>query len=131
MKISAGRVDGFIAKPDPAITAILIYGPDSGLVRERSLTLANSVVDDLSDPFLAAELTGGMIGETPARLADEMLALSLGGGERLVVVRDATESITTPLKLALEATAEADANVTVVAGGGRGGGDGIFFKPFF
>ena len=56
MKVSAGRVDGFIAQPDPAVRAVLIYGPDSGLIRERSLTLSRSIVEDLNDPFRVAEL---------------------------------------------------------------------------
>ena len=119
MKISAGRVEGFVANPDPAATAILIYGPDTGLARERSLTLARQVVDDPSDPFRMAELTGGMIADSPARLADEMLAMSFGGGKRLVVVRDAGDSVTAPLKSALEAAAETDANATVVLEGGN------------
>jgi DNA polymerase-3 subunit delta len=119
LKISAGRVDGFMAQPDPAVTAILVYGPDSGLVRERFLTLASNVVEDLGDPFLVAELTGAVIAETPARLADEMLAMSFGGGERLVVIRDATEAVAAPLQSALEVTKETGANVTVVIEGGN------------
>lgn len=118
MKIPAGRVDGFIAQPDSALRAVLIYGPDSGLVRERSLTLSRSIVDDLHDPFRVAELTGGQVNDAPARLADELLAMSFGGGQRLVVVRDATDTLTAHLKSALEAanTAEANAIVVIEAG---------------
>ncbi len=119
MKISAGRVDEFIAKPDPAIVAVLVYGPDSGLVHERAMSLAHNVVNDLSDPFRVAELTGAAINESPASLADEMLAMSFGGGERLVIIRDAIESVTAPLKSALDAADEADASVIVVIEGGN------------
>lgn len=119
MKISAGRVEGFVSNPDPSVTAILVYGPDSGLVRERSLKLSRQVVDDPTDPFRMAELTGGMISESPARLTDEMLAMSFGGGQRLVLVRDAGDSVTAPLKSALEAASDADANAVVVLEAGN------------
>ena len=29
----------FAARPDPAVRAVLIYGPDGGLVRERALAV--------------------------------------------------------------------------------------------
>ncbi|MCF6322416.1 MAG: DNA polymerase III subunit delta, partial [Rhizobiaceae bacterium] len=32
----ASQVDGFIAKPDKNIHFVLLYGPDQGLVSERS-----------------------------------------------------------------------------------------------
>ena len=36
MKIQPARAEAFIAKPDPTIRAVLFYGPDAGLVRERA-----------------------------------------------------------------------------------------------
>lgn len=89
MKISAGRADRFAAHPDPAARAVLVYGPDRGLVTERAEALALSRVDDLSDPFLVTELTGAALAKDPARLADEVAAQSLIGGERVVRVREA------------------------------------------
>ena len=119
MKISAGRVNGFVANPNPRVTAILVYGPDSGLVREHALTLSRKIVDDPTDPFRMAELTGAVIADTPARLADELLAMAFGGGQRLVVVRDAGDSVTAPLKSALEAATDADANAIVILEAGN------------
>lgn len=84
-------ITAFVAKRDPAIAAVLIYGPDAGLVRERALILAKSVVDDLKDPFNAIELTDQDLKEEPGRLADEAAALSFAGGERLVRIRTTGE----------------------------------------
>jgi len=39
MKLAAGRVEGFLRRPDPEIRAVLLYGPDAGLVRERAEAL--------------------------------------------------------------------------------------------
>lgn len=93
MKITGGKVAGFIARPDPSVRAVLVYGPDSGLVRERVKALASTVVDDLSDPFRLTELSGGQIKADEALLRDEAQAMAFGGGRRVVIVRDATDAV--------------------------------------
>ena len=65
MKVAAGRIDAFLRAPDNAARAILVYGPDTGLVRERADILAKTVVADISDPFLVAELIPSQLRETP------------------------------------------------------------------
>jgi len=94
VKIAAGRVEGFVKSPDGNARAILVYGPDSGLVRERVDRLVKAVVDDPKDPFRIAELTPARLKEDPARLADEAAAIALTGGRRAVIVRDAGDSVT-------------------------------------
>ena len=89
MKFSASKVDGFMRSYDPNIRAILIYGPDGGLVRERADTLARQVVDDLDDPFRVSELSLATLREDPSRFADEAAALALTGGRRVVRLRAA------------------------------------------
>lgn len=89
MKITAGAVESFIRRPDEAIRAILVYGPDEGLVRERADRLIAGVVATPDDPFLIAELTADVIAGDPARLFDEASALSLTGGRRAIRIRDA------------------------------------------
>ncbi len=51
MKIAAGRADGFVRNPDAQARAVLLYGADDGLIRERADIVARSVVEDPSDPF--------------------------------------------------------------------------------
>ncbi len=87
-------IKAFLAKPGPEIAAILLYGPDAGLVRERAGALARRVVDDLNDPFNAIELTDGDLKDEPGRLADEISALSFAGGERVVRLRTTGEAST-------------------------------------
>ena len=93
MKLPAARISSFLSKPDPAVRVILVYGPDAGLVRERVMHLAKLTVPDLNDPFRVAAITGGMITEDPARLFDEMAAMALGGGKRLLRLQNPAESI--------------------------------------
>lgn len=85
-------IKAFLTAPDPAIKAILIYGPDAGLVRERAQMLAKRVVEDLNDPFNALEFTDADLKDEPGRLADEIAALSFTGGERVVRLRTSGET---------------------------------------
>jgi DNA polymerase-3 subunit delta len=96
VKLAANRVEAFLKAPD--VPAVLIYGPDAGLVRERLDRLAKSVSPDLSDPFRVADLTMPMLKEDPARLSDEIAALSMMGGRRVVRVRDASDALAGPLR---------------------------------
>lgn len=93
MKIAAGRADAFVAAPDEGIRAVLLYGPDIGLVRERTTTLIRAVASDASDPFRVCELTAAAMREDPARLASEAAALSMTGGRRVVSVSDVTDAL--------------------------------------
>lgn len=88
MKLSAGRVEGFLRRPESGIRAVLLYGPDAGLVRERADALGRTVAPDLHDPFRVADLNGGALAADPARLYDEAAQISLMGGSRLVRVRE-------------------------------------------
>ena len=94
MKLQGRAIDAFLRHPDPKVRAVLLYGPDAGLVRDRADTLGKSVSPDLNDPFRVADFLGKALVEDPARLADEAAAMSLTGGRRLIRVRDA-EDVTT------------------------------------
>ncbi len=93
MKIQAGRADGFVARPPPDCRAILLYGPDAGLVRERLTIATKAIAADVSDPFRVAELSPSLLKDDPARLRDEAAALSLTGGQRVVRVLNAPDSL--------------------------------------
>jgi DNA polymerase-3 subunit delta len=91
VKLPAGRVESFLRRPDAEIRAVLLYGPDAGLVRERADALGRTVTTDLRDPFRVADLTGAMLATDPARLYDEAAQISLMGGQRLVRVREVSD----------------------------------------
>ncbi|MGF1608630.1 MAG: DNA polymerase III subunit delta [Kiloniellales bacterium] len=115
MKISATQADRFAASPDARVVAVLVYGPDGGLVRERAGKLVRSVVEDPGDPFRVAELTGQQANDDPARLGDELAAMALTGGRRVVRLRDPDEALAAPLSAILEAP-PGDALLVIEAG---------------
>ncbi len=92
MKLAGRQIDAFLRKPDPAVRAVLVYGPDAGLARERADALARHVVEDLGDPFRVVELAPDTLKDDPARLVDEATALSFGGGERVVRLRQFSDA---------------------------------------
>lgn len=96
-------VQGFLQNRDAAISAVLVYGPDSGLVRERADALARGLVTDFRDPFNYIELADADLKSDPARLADEAAALSFAGGERVVRLRTAGEASAAAAKTLIEA----------------------------
>jgi DNA polymerase-3 subunit delta len=85
--------DRFLAKLPAHIAAILFYGPDQGLVRERADTAAKTVSSDLSDPFRVTEFSDGALESDPARLFDEAAAISMLGGRRVLRVRGAGNAL--------------------------------------
>lgn len=87
MKVALREADRFCQAPPAAIRAVLLYGPDGGLVRERAARLAASVAPP-DDPFRIAELTAADLKEDPARLNDEAAAIAFGGGRRVIRIRD-------------------------------------------
>lgn len=97
MKVNARDADDRVRRPDPAIKAYLIFGPDRGLAHERASTLVNAVLPDANDPFALTQLTEDDLKSDPAALADAMAAMSLTGGQRLVRVRLSGETGSGPI----------------------------------
>ncbi len=103
MKIQFRQLEQFVKSPDAAARVILVYGPDQGLVSERSSIIGKSVVEDLNDPFNVAALSVDMLAEDPARLSDEAGAISMMGGDRLIRIEDGGDKLTVLIKSYLEA----------------------------
>ena len=100
MKIDSARIEAFLKNPGAA-SLILIYGPDSGLVSERALSLVKSALGNTDDPFRYAEITDS------SRLLEEATAASLTGGKRVVRLRDAGETAAKPAEALLKTPADA------------------------
>ena len=111
------EVDGWLARPDPATTIVLIYGPDRGLVAERAKLFAGKTGIDLDDPFAVVKLDAGDVERDPGRLVDEASTVPMFGGRRLIWLREAGvhKGVAEALKV-LAANPPLDAIVLVEAG---------------
>ncbi|SBW09016.1 DNA polymerase III [uncultured Alphaproteobacteria bacterium] len=92
MKLAGSAAESFVKRPDPAVRAVLLHGPDEGQVRERMQALTRTVCPDVGDPFRVADIAPATLSDDPARLADELAAIAFGGGRRVVRVAQASDS---------------------------------------
>ena len=115
MEVKSSAAERFIGQLPKDLVAALIYGPDQGLVRERAVTVAKSVLADLNDPFRVAELDESTLESDPARLWDEAAALSMTGGRRVVRVRSANNGLAQTFQKFL-ASPPGDALIVIEAG---------------
>ncbi len=113
--LKGADVDRFVARPDPARTIMLVYGPDAGLVRERAEALVRSSVDDPKDPFQLARLDGDELAGTPTRLIEEVNTVPLFGGRRAVWVKAGGRNLA-PAVEPLLASPAPDCRVVIEAG---------------
>lgn len=88
-EVKSHEFNAFLKRKPLPVRLFLIYGPDRGLVSERAAAIAAASGVDLDDAFSVVKLDAGEIGSQPGRLMDEMNAIGLFGGERLVWVRNA------------------------------------------
>lgn len=118
MKLNKNDITAQLKKLNPAYRAVLIYGRDEGLVRERANLIAGQVVADLRDPFLVADIAPDRLKSEPFLLADEAAAISMMGGQRIVRIDGAGENVTEAVKAFLE-NPVGDGLVIITAGGIR------------
>jgi DNA polymerase-3 subunit delta len=104
--VRSGEADRFVSRPPADTKLFLVYGSDSGLVRERARKLLRALVDDPADPFQLVELDGDELASDPLRLADEANTIPLFGGRRAVHVELGSKNILPALEPLLSAPAE-------------------------
>ena len=115
MKLTWKQIDPFLKAPDPKARVVLVYGPDDGLMRERSKTIAKTIVEDLEDPFNVIVLSGDILNDDPARLSDEADAMSMMGGARLIRIEGGGDKLTPLIKNYLEDPSEE--NLVIIEAG--------------
>lgn len=104
MKVAPRDINARLKDIGIGISVVLVYGPDQGLVKERSNTIGKQVAADLSDPFQVVKPAPTDLDDAPSLLADELSSLSMMGGRRLIMLdwpAADTRSLATPLELAL------------------------------
>lgn len=104
--IKANAVERFIKRPDPDITAILVYGPDRGLVSERARALLGHFATAPDDPFTVSILDEADIAKSADGLIEELNAIAFGAERRTVFVRSGSGAAPSTLAAALAAPRE-------------------------
>ncbi|TNE65160.1 MAG: DNA polymerase III subunit delta [Alphaproteobacteria bacterium] len=102
MKVTPRDIPSVLKAIDPKMRAVLVYGRDEGLVRERAEKIGKQICPDLSDPFQVARPTIENVKAEPSVLLDEVAALSMMGGRRLVRLENVGNEVTDAVKLVTE-----------------------------
>ena len=108
-------LERFLKAPDPETPLVLVFGPDTGLVSERTRQIIDASIGDGADPFAIVQLDGDAIAGDPARLADEAHTIPLFGGRRAIRIRLGGRSILPALDLVFDQL-PAEAIIVVEAG---------------
>ncbi len=85
--ITAGKVSQFIKSPNKDTKAILIYGPDLGLVRENASKLAELFSNKDKDQGEIVTIDELDLNSSPDRLAVEIQMIPMFGGNKVVKFR--------------------------------------------
>jgi DNA polymerase III subunit delta len=117
--LKSAEIDRFMARPNKPV--VLVFGPDSGLVRERVDALVRAAVDDPRDPFSLARLEGDALAEAPERLVEEAHTIPLFGGRRAVWVQAGSRAFTVAIERVLAAPPGDDCRIVIEAGDLRRG----------
>lgn len=115
MKIAPRAIESFLSRPDAACRAMLLYGPDAGLARERARKLVASALAGGDDPFARVELPESALLADPARLSDELQSIGLLSSKRCVCIYDASDRLAGIIKSASGAF-HPDVLLVVIAG---------------
>ncbi|PZU69157.1 MAG: DNA polymerase III subunit delta [Rhizobium sp.] len=89
-EIKSHEFERFAENPAERFRVFVLYGPDRGLVSERATLIAKKTGIDPDDAFASLKLTASDLQGDPGRLLDEVNAIGLFGGEKLVWVKGAS-----------------------------------------
>jgi len=117
VKLAARDAARFLAKPDPAVAGVLLYGVDAMRVALKRAAL----VEALTGPQGAAEMrlermTGADLRREPSAVVDALKATGFFAGRRAVLVEETGDAAAPTLKAALEDWRPGDAALVVTAG---------------
>ncbi|MCA1368819.1 DNA polymerase III subunit delta [Bradyrhizobium sp. BRP14] len=88
-EVKSHEFDNFLQRSAASYRLFLLYGPDRGLVSERAGQLAGAFGIPLDDPFAVVKLDATQL-QGAGGVLDEVNAIGLFGGEKLVWVRGAS-----------------------------------------
>ncbi|MFB9953361.1 DNA polymerase III subunit delta [Rhizobium puerariae] len=124
-EIKSHEFDRFAEKGAELYKIFIIYGPDRGLVSERAAVLAGKTGVSQDDPFAMLKLDISDLQGDPGRLLDEVNALGLFGGSKLIWLRGAANEKQLLDAIQILADGPPPANVLIVEAGDLKKGSGL------
>jgi len=104
MNIKPEQVDGIVKSLPTDIRGVVIYGSNEGMISSLSQQFIKAVCPDIYDAFHVSYLEMSDVAADIGVLYAEYNAQSLMGGRRVVVIKEATNALTKPLRELLAAS---------------------------
>ncbi len=101
MQLKPRDLPAYLKNP-AAYKAVLIYGPDEGLVRSRKDAILKTMGVSKDDPFAYNAYDSPQIADEPSLLHEGLSATTLMGDAPVIAIAQATDKITAHVKSALE-----------------------------
>lgn len=114
MKLNARNFGSLISRP-AEYRALLLFGPDEGLLRERRKQILESHLGENFDSMSVSDLDEGTLLDDPAMLADALCSFSLLSDKTVVTLRTSSDKIAPVVQSALEL--EACKNFLLISAG--------------
>lgn len=129
-KITGAGIRRFLDKPDKAVHAVLLHGPNESFVHEAAQQLASWALGKSDDPYAITKLGEDDIKRDGARLADALAAQSLLGGPTIVWTRIGGKGADAAILAALEGVERGDAAGYLIVEAGDLGSSAELVKAF-
>jgi DNA polymerase III subunit delta len=130
LKLSGAAASKFLDKPDKAVRAVLLYGPNATMIAEGAQRLARWALGKSDDPYAVTRLGEDEIKRDGARLADALAAQSLMGGPTIVWARVDGKGADGAVLEALGAIESGAPSGYLIIEGGDLGGSAAIVKAF-
>ncbi len=116
MKLSGREARVFLARPDPARSAILLYGADPMRVALKRQDLIAALVGPKGEEEMRlARIAAADLRKEPALLVDAIRAQGFFPGARVVLVEDAADGLSKAISVAIGEWRDGDARIVVTA----------------
>ena len=117
MKLTGAAAGSYFRKPDPAHTALLIFGADPMRVADKRQQVINALIGPQGEEEMRlARIDAGDLRKDPAMLGDAIKAQGFFPGHRVAFVEDATDGLAKVIETALSDWRQGDAQVVITAG---------------
>jgi DNA polymerase-3 subunit delta len=125
VEVKSHDFERFAERGRESYRVFVIYGPDRGLVSERASLLAQKTGVAQDDPFATLKLSVSDLQNDPGRLLDEVNALGLFGGDKLIWLKGAANEKPLLDAMAVLADGPPPANILIVEAGDLKKGSGL------
>lgn len=118
MKLSGVEASRYLARPDPGKAGLLIFGADGMRVADKRIQAVAALIGPQGEAEMRlTRLAASDLRKDPSRVQDSLTEVGFFPGVRVVLVEDATDTLTDVLVAALGVWRPGDAVLVVTAGG--------------